>query len=153
MSVTRRSVLGALLAASVVGCRPRRSSRSAVAPADKARIASAVAGEQALLARYDDAIAQLDAVAAGPLTRARDRHADHLRALTEAGPRPAPTASPSSAAPTVGPGAAGLNTDLAASAANLREAAVRVSAGRLAALLASIAAEHVADALAEGVAP
>jgi hypothetical protein len=156
VSLTRRSVLGAIVAVSLAGCRPRRSSRPAVASGDLARIDRAVDGERALLARYDAAIAALDAVAAGRLTRARDRHAAHLRALTEAGRRPThtppPPAPPPSAGPSVATDRAALATVLKASAADLRATAVRVDSGPLAALLASVAAEHAADGVVEGAA-
>ena len=151
MSPTRRSVLAAMAAASLAGCRPRRTLRRAVPVADLAVVDQALHGERALLDRYDAAIARLDAVAAGPLSRARDRHAAHLRALTQARTRPSPTESPPSAAPSAGTSdQTPLGTVLAASAAALRTAAVQVRSGRVAGLLSSVAAEHGADASAGG---
>ena len=149
--MTRRSLLGTIVAASLAGCRPRRSRRPTIASADLASIDRALVGERSLLARYDEAIAQLDAVAATPLTRARERHAAHLRALTDARLHPTPTGTPASTPPPTGSvDQKLLETDLAASAAELRATAVRTRSGQLAGLLAAVAAEHEADAAAQG---
>jgi len=145
VTVTRRAVLAAFAAGALVGCQPRRSGRMAMPSADLAAVDQALQGERALLARYDEAIAQLDAVAAGSLTRARARHAAHLRALTAAR-RPSPSASPTVPAPaTTGSGELALSSLLEADSFSLRQTAVHVRTGRLAVLLASIAAEHAAD--------
>lgn len=142
MTLTRRSLLG--VAAAVVlsaGCRPR-ARPPALDDADGAAVGDAIDAERQLLARYDLAIAQLDAVAAGPLMRARDRHHEHLRALA-AQPSPAASASPP-AGPNAAP-AGSLGDTLRSSVANLQAAALRVRSGTVAALLGSIAAEHAAD--------
>jgi hypothetical protein len=143
VSLTRRSLLG--LAAAVplaAGCHDRHRPVG-LAGADETAITSAVAAERALLARYDEAIAQLDAVAAGPLTRARDRHRLHLRALAARSPSTSATPSAASAAPS-----GSVSTALAATVTTLQAAAVAARSGHVAALLASIAAEHAADAAA-----
>ena len=145
MTLTRRALLGGIVAVSAAACRPRRSARPGLATDDRASVDAAVNDERALLALYDGAIAQLDAVATGPLTAARARHAAHLQALTEVGgATPTATASP---APVTGPtDRSTLTAALASSAGSLREMAVRAEDGRLAAMLASVAAEHAADA-------
>lgn len=135
---------------SVAACRPHRSPRPAGQSADLAELDAAIDGEHALLARYDRAIAQLDAVAAASLVRARGRHGDHLRALSAA-MRPMPSSPPSSATPSLGAmDGAAVETLLSASAAQLRSTAVRLRSGRLAALVASVAAEHEAEAFVAG---
>ena len=149
VTVTRRAFLGGIIAVSAAACRPRRSARPGLVPDDRASVDSAFNDEQALLALYDQAIAQLDAVAAGPLTAARARHAAHLQALRDIR-RPSPTAT-ASPAPVAGPAdRSTLTAALATSAGSLREMAVRADDGRLAAVLASIAAEHAADAAPVG---
>jgi hypothetical protein len=145
VTVTRRAVLAGVAAGALAGCRPHRSKRPHVPSEDLAALDQAIQGEHLLLARYDEAIARLDAVAAGRLSRARDRHTAHLQALTAVR---RPSASPSPTAPTPSPAAGGrppLPSLLAASSLSLRQTAVRVHSGRLAALLASVAAEHAAD--------
>ena len=149
MSLTRRALLGGIIAVSAAACRPRHSRRPGLATDDRTSVDSAVTDEQALMAMYDAAIAELDAVAAGPLTAARARHAAHLQALTDVR-RPTPTAT-TSAAPVTGPAdRSTLTAALATSAESLREMAVRAEDGRLAAMLASVAAEHAADAAPVG---
>ena len=150
MTVTRRALLGGIIAVSVTACRPHRSPRPGLAADDRVSVDAAASDERALLALYDAAIAQLDAVAAGPLTAARARHAAHLRALTDAR-RPTPTAAPPSPPPVTGPAdPSALMTALATSAGSLRELATGAEDGRLAALLASVAAEHAGDAMSVG---
>jgi hypothetical protein len=147
VTMTRRTVLGVIAAAALSGCQPRRSPRPVLPSADRAAVAAAADAERSLLEMYDGAIAQLDAVAAGPLSRARDRHSAHLRALSAAG-RSAPTAASESSAVASAPvDHSALTAALTAGAATLRATAVRVGNGRLAALLASVAAEHAADAV------
>jgi hypothetical protein len=142
VTVTRRVVLAGIVTGVLAGCRPHRSSGPSVPAVDRGALDEALQGERLLLARYDEAIAELDAVAAGPLSRARDRHTAHLHALTAARrPSPSPSGSPSAS---VG-GQLSLSSMLTANSLSLRQAAVRVRDGRLAALLASIAAEHAAD--------
>ena len=145
MPLTRRSLLGLTVVLAVAGCRPRHH-RAATRPdgldaTDAAAVAGAVATERDLLAGYDAAIARLDAVAATPLTAARDRHRAHLAALT----RTTGTAGPSGSR-TPGRTPATLGPALTASVGQLQAAAIRSDSGMLAALLASVAAEHAADA-------
>ena len=140
MSLTRRSLLGVLAGVVVAGCRPRRHRREAADVRDSAALTSAAHAEEGLIADYDQAIAGLDAVAAGDLMRARQRHAAHLRALRSVARGASPASAPA------GTGSAALTSTLLASAASLRAAAVSAHDGPTAALLASIAAEHAADA-------
>ena len=142
MSLTRRSLLGVAAGLVVAGCRPHGRRPTAAPNPDAAVLTAAVAAEEALLVDYDRVIAAADAVAAGRLTLARDRHATHLRALRAAAAGSSPSAAPT---PPSGSGAA-LTTSLRGSAATLRTAAVGARDGRTAALLASVAAEHLADA-------
>lgn len=143
MSLTRRSLLGVAAGLAVAGCRPHRRRPTTAPNPDAGVLTAAVTAEEALLADYDRAIAASDAVAAGRLTFARDRHATHLRAL-----RAAVTGSSPSTAPTPGSGSgAPLTTSLRSSTATLRTAAVGARDGRTAALLASVAAEHSADVI------
>jgi hypothetical protein len=144
VSLTRRAVLGAIATAALAACRPRRSSPAATPSADRAAAEAALEDERALLRTYDAAVAALDAVAAGPLVRARDRHTAHLRALARA-TRPSPTSTPSAPSPAPADPST-LAATLASSAGTLRSAAITARTGRLAALLASVAAEHAADA-------
>lgn len=145
MTVTRRAVLAGVAVVALAGCRPHRSERPPVPAEDLDALDEAIAGERLLLARYDDAIARLDAVAAGPLSRARDRHAAHLHALTSAR-RPSPSPSPAATTPSSATGGElPLPSLLEANSLSLRQAAVHVHSGRLAALLASVAGEHAAD--------
>jgi hypothetical protein len=140
VSLTRRSLLGVAVGFVVAGCRPRRRGQSVPVAADEPAVRTALTAEQDLLAGYDQAIATPDAVAAGPLMAARERHAAHEQALRTllGSPPPSPTvpASPSQ------PSQLGLRS----SAADLQAAAVSAQDGRTAALLASVAAEHAADA-------
>lgn len=140
MSLTRRSLLGVLAGVAVSGCRPRRHRRNPTSAHDSTALTSAAAAEEGLIADYDRAITGLDAVAAGNLTRARQRHSAHLRALRTATATASPAGAPAAAGPM------SLTTSLRASAASLRTAAVSAHDGPTAALLASIAAEHAADA-------
>ena len=140
MSLTRRSLLGVAAGVVLAGCRPHHR-RSTLPPvADTAALAAALSAEQTLLASYDRAIATTDAVAAGRLSVARQRHAEHVQALQARLPTPSPPV-PSAAATTTS-----LATALRASSLQLQSAAVSARAGQTAALLASIAAEHAADA-------
>ena len=145
MTLTRRALLGLAAATAVAGCT-HRSHPPTAAPADADAVAAALAAERALLDQYDAAIAALDAVAAGPLSRARDRHLAHLHALaattSPAGPVTTPTPS---APPTLAATTGALAGALAASAPQLQQAAATAGSGHLAARLASIAAEHAAD--------
>jgi len=145
VTLTRRSLLGLSVVLAVAGCRPRHRPAAtrphAPTASDAAALAAAAAIERDLLAGYDAAIAQLDAVAATPLTAARDRHRAHLAALT----RTIRTTG-SSASPTPGRTPATLGPALTASVGQLQAAANRADSGALAALLASVAAEHAADA-------
>lgn len=145
MTVTRRAVLAGIVAGALAGCRPHRPGRPSLSSVDRGALDAALQGERVVLARYDEAIATLDAVAARPLSRARDRHTAHLYALTAArSPSPTPP-SPSGSPPATAGGELPLSSLLEANSFSLRQAAVRVRTGRLAALLASIAAEHAAD--------
>ena len=145
VTLTRRSLLGLTVVLAVAGCRPRHR-RSAAPPsalntADAAALATAAATERDLLAGYDAAIARLDAVAATALTAARERHGEHLTALSRSS-----GAAGHSSSPTPGRTPATLDPALAASVGQLQAAAVRAGSGTVAALLASVAAEHAADA-------
>ena len=143
MQLTRRALLMAAAGLVLAGCRPRSSRTPALSLADRTAIEDALDAEQELLAAYDAAVARLDAVAATPLARARDRHAVHVAALASASRSPArPTSSPATDAPDL----LRLRVALQEGAGTLRTAAVAASDGKTAALLASIAAEHAADA-------
>jgi len=150
VSLTRRSLLGATVALAVAGCRGRRSGPAprptGDAPEDQAVMESAAEFERRLIAGYDAAIAQLDAVAAGRLSRSRDRHLAHLDALERAAARRRPTvpATPG-VAPSLPP-PSDLTAALTASAGALQSAAVHATSGQVAGLLASVGAEHAADA-------
>ena len=146
MQLTRRTLLLAAGGLAVTACRPRRSRTPQPVAGDVTAVDAALADEQRLLAAYDAAIASLDAVAATPLVRARARHAAHVAALT--GTLPTPSASPTST-PAVARPTERLRVLLRRSSHSLQAAAVTLSDGRVAALLASIAAEHAADAAAE----
>jgi hypothetical protein len=157
VTLTRRSLLGATVALAVAGCRSRRG-RTAVRPtdaplADRAAIESAAELERTLIARYDAAVAQLDAVAAGPLSRARDRHLAHLDAFDAAMGRRSPSSTATPAIAPDGATSSGLTAALTASAGALESAAVRADSGQVAALLASVAAEHAAYTAAAGSEP
>ena len=145
MTLTRRSLLGlAGVAALGAGCRAHSHQLGTAAP-DEAALDAAADAERGLLARYDAAVARLDAVAAGPLTRARDRHREHLRALTTLR-SPSGSAAPATAVPPATTAPAGtLDAALGASVRSLQAAAARAGSGQVAAVLASIAAEHAAD--------
>jgi len=141
VSLTRRALLGApALVWLAAGCRPR-GHLTGLASADRTVLRAAIDAEEGLLASYDAAIARLDAVAAGSLTRARDRHQEHLRALT-ATSTPRETTSPAPARTPTGD----VNDVLATSVVTLQRSGVSARSGEVAALLASIAAEHAADA-------
>ena len=128
VSLTRRSMLGVVAGLVVAGCRPRRHRPTAPVVDDEAAVRAALTAERGLLAGYDQPVA------------ARERHAAHEQALRTllGSPPPSPTvpASPSQ------PSRLGLRS----SAAELQNAAVSAQDGRVAAVLASIAAEHAADA-------
>ena len=145
MQLTRRTLLLAAGGLAVTACRPKRSRTPQPAAADVMDVQAALADEQSLLAAYDAAIIRLDAVAATPLVRARSRHAAHVAALT--GAVPTTSASPTSPPPVATP-AERLRVLLRRSSQSLQAAAITVSNGDVAALLASIAAEHGADAAA-----
>lgn len=141
MSLTRRSLLGVAAGLALAGCRSHGHRRVTSTP-DVGALDAAADAEAALLADYDRVIAASDAVAAGRLSLARERHASHLRALRAGGRNASPAAAPTLPARSD----AALATSLRSTAAALRTAAVSARAGRTAALLASIAAEHSADA-------
>lgn len=144
LGLTRRALLTSLLGAAVAACRPRRRAPTPTR-LDGTALTAALDAERQLLAAVDAALAASDAVAAGPLTAARDRHAAHLRALQARVHRHAnPTSSPPVVVPPAPPD--DLPQRLAASAASLTAAAVAARAGTNAALLASIAAAHNAEA-------
>jgi hypothetical protein len=138
--LTRRSLLGVAAGLVVAGCRPKRARPAASPHADTAALTAAAEAEEALLADYDLAIAATDAVVAGRLGLARDRHAAHLQALRSAGSGAGPSATPPATSGT------DLAPSLRSSALALRPAAVSARSGQAAALLASIRAEHAADA-------
>lgn len=146
MQLTRRTLLLAASGLAVTACRPKRSRTPQPAAADTTDVEATLADEQSLLAAYDAAITRLDAVAATPLVRARARHAAHVAALTRT--LATTTASPTSPPPVTTP-AVRLRVLLRHSSHSLQAAAITVSDGNVAALLASIAAEHAADAAAE----
>jgi hypothetical protein len=141
VSLTRRSLLGVAAGLAVAGCRPKRRRPAASPPPDAAALTVAIDVEEALIADYDSVIAASDAVAAGRLGLARERHAAHTRALRRAATGASPTATPT---PATGSGVP-LTETLRTSAESLRTAAVGAREGSTAALLASIAAEHAAD--------
>ena len=146
MQLTRRTLLLAAGGLAVTACRPRRSRTPQPVAGDVTAVDAALADEQRLLAAYDAAIASLDAVAATPLVRARARHAAHVAALSDA--LATLSASPTSTAPTAPPDEH-LRVLLRHSSRSLQAAAITASDGGVAVLLASIAAEHAADASVE----
>ena len=124
VTVSRRAILVAVpgVALTAAGCRDRRPVR---ADPDAAALAAARDTEVRLVAAYG---------AAGD-TRRRDEHLAHLRALgatmPTASPAPAPANDPASLA--------------RASVPALQSAAIGAHAGTVAAVLASIAAAHLAQ--------
>lgn len=146
MSLTRRTLLGLAVATALAGCRPRhRATPTASGPGD-AGVEAAIEAERTLLDAYAAAIAVTDAVTAGPLTAARDRHEQHLQALVAAAHTASPTGTPTSLGGPSPTNPTALVASLTTSAAALQAAAVRAEESRIAGLLASIAAEHSADA-------
>lgn len=128
--LTRRALLGAGVLV-LAGCRSH--GHSASPDADAAALASARAGELALLSSYAEG------------TPDHAAHLTHLRALGGTPPSPAGTQSPgNSQSPgnTPGPGPAPAYTDVRLSVPVLQAAAVRARGGATAATLASIAASH-----------
>jgi len=124
MTVSRRTILVAMpvgVAAAATACRDRKPPRP---DPDAAALAAARDTEQRLVASYD---------AAGD-TRRRDVHAAHLAALGGTMP---------SALPQVPADPRGL---VRASVPTLQTAAIGAHSGHVAAVLASIAAAHLAGA-------
>jgi hypothetical protein len=143
VQLTRRALLTAAGGLALAGCRPKRRRSPLPTAADAPAVADALAAERDLVTAYDDALAQDDAVAATALSRARARHAEHIAALTAA--VRTPTASTSST-PLASTPATRIRASLRLNAGTLQAAATAVTSGATAALLASIAAEHAADA-------
>lgn len=138
MSVSRRSLLlgwAAATAATTVGCRDHDASAgSALGPGDRSALRTAVAEERRILAAYDALPDEVDPGA----SMARDQHAAHLAAMQ----RVLAAASPSPSAP--GSLDTGLPALVAGSGQRLQAAAVTARDGEVAALLASVAAAHLA---------
>ena len=104
----------------LAGCRVH--GHAASGDADEAALASARAGELALLSSYAEG------------TPDHAAHLTHLRALGGRAPTPGASATPAATA---------AYTDVRSSVAVLQAAAKRAGAGTTAATLASIAASHV----------
>lgn len=141
-SLTRRSVLWALVGAAATACRPKGGGSAATSPrpgADDTALRAAADVERQLIAAYDGLIASSDAVAAGAMTRARAAHAVHLRALERRLLR-RPTVTPTVSVPPAS--LAAVRAEESASVATLTAAAVTATDGPAAALVASIAASH-----------
>lgn len=141
MQLTRRSLLLAAGGLALAACRPKRPARPA-SVADRAALVSVLDAERTLVAGYDAAIAQQDAVAAGRLGLERDRHAAHIGALQNAMREPTASANAGTAT------GSALGTMLHESVPTLQAAANAAVDGAVAALFASIAAEHSAAARA-----
>ena len=149
MHLTRRSALASAGLALVTACTRGRRSGPAPAPdPDAALAAAAVARELALLARYDDALAAVPALA-GELAPLRAEHVAHLAALGAVEAAAAtPTRPPSPPAPSPGT-AVQVRRDLASrehEAAAGHAAAAVAASRRLAPVLASLAASEASHA-------
>jgi hypothetical protein len=141
--LTRRALLTAAGGLVVAGCRPKRRRPSPPAAADTTAVADALMAERELLGAYDAVIARADVAAATALSRARARHSAHVAALAAATRTPT---APISSTPVPAAPAAHVGADLKQSVRTLQAAAIAAADGPTAALLASIAAEHAADA-------
>ena len=146
--LTRRAVLLGTLAVPLAACRGKdgghRPTRGTPA-VDEGELRAALEVEQSLLAAYDAASPTTEGM---PYSLFRATHAAHADALAAAlGGTPAPRSSTASVAPTSPPSTArALREREAATGKALTAAAVRATDGNVAALLASIAASHLAQA-------
>lgn len=146
MPVTRRALLAGALAAAAAGCTTHHPDTPA--DPDAAVVASARDAERALLAAIDALIAGGSVPASFRLARAD--HAAHLAALDRragATRRARPSATPSAGS------SSALLAAQRAGAAALQQAADAAAAGPTAALLASIAASHLAQVAPKGPLP